>query len=283
MMNDQLAKSGNRWLITLLALPAFIWTIPTIWMLSLSFQPNDLLARTTSNTFLGLIPFPFTVENYTNLFSFGNVHTWFFNSVLVSVGMTLCVLILSATAGFAFARLHFRGKNLLFAFVMLGLMVPEQAIFIPLYLLFSDLGWHNSYHGLVIPRLAVPVGVFLMTQHLKGISREIEEASIMDGANVFQIFWHVMLPLSRPALATISILTFLYAWNDYLWPLVSAQSTEIYTITLGLASLQGNFAQSEGLGSVMASGVIASLPVVVLFLIFQRYVVRAVALGGSKG
>lgn len=282
-MNDPFNKSGNRWLITILSLPAFIWLIPTIWMLSLSFQPNDLLARTTSNTFMGLLPVPFTVENYTELLSSGNVLNWFVNSVIVSAGMTVFVLVLSVTAGFAFARLHFKGKNILFVFVMLGLMVPEQAVFIPLYLLFSDLEWHNSYQGLIVPRLAVPVGVFLMTQHLKGVSRDVEEASVMDGANVFQIFWHIMLPLSRPALATIAILTFLYAWNDYLWPLVSAQQTEMYTITLGLASLQGNFAQSEGLGSVMASGVIASLPVVILFLIFQRYVVRAVALGGSKG
>lgn len=196
-MSDQFAKSGNRWLITILALPAFIWMIPTLWMLSLSLQPNDLLARTTSNTLLGLVPIPFTFENYANLFEFGNVHIWFFNSLIVSAGMTLGVLILSATAGFAFARLQFRGKNLLFAFVMLGLMVPEQAVFIPLYLLFSDLDWHNSYQGLIVPRLAVPVGVFLMTQHLKGVSREIEEASVMDGANVVQIFWHIILPLAR--------------------------------------------------------------------------------------
>ncbi|TGG93536.1 carbohydrate ABC transporter permease [Natronospirillum operosum] len=270
-------------LYTMLALPAFIWLVPTLWMVSLSLQPNALLARTTSNTFWGLIPYPLTLDNYLNLLAHGQVHVWFFNSLVVALGMTIGVLVLSTTAGYAFARLNFVGKKTLLVLVLLGLMIPEQAVFIPLYTLFSELGWHNSHHGLIIPRLAVPIGVFIMIQFFRGVTRDVEEAARIDGANTFQIFWHVMLPLARPAMMTVAILTFLYAWNDYLWPLVSAQRTEHFTITLGLASLQSNFAQSEGLGSVMASGVIASLPVVALFLIFQRYVVRAVAVGGSKG
>ncbi len=280
---NQSAQKKQFWLYTMLAIPAFLWLLPTLWMVSLSFQPNDLLARTTSNTLLGLVPWPFTLSNYVNLLSFGQVHLWFFNSLVVAFGMTLGVLVLSTTCGFAFARLQFAGKRLVMVIILLGLMVPEQAVFIPLYTQFSELGWHNSHHSLIIPRLAVPIGVFIMTQFFRGISRDVEEAARIDGANTFQIFWHVMLPLARPAMMTVSILTFLYAWNDYLWPLVSAQRPEHFTITLGLASLQSNFAQSEGLGSVMASGVIASLPVVLLFLIFQRYVVRAVAVGGSKG
>ncbi|WP_420550534.1 carbohydrate ABC transporter permease [Litorivicinus lipolyticus] len=274
---------GYFWLVMGLAIPAFIWTVPTLWMLSLSFQPNELLSRTTSNTALGLIPSPFTLDNYASLFAFGQTHFWFLNSLIVAGGMTLAVLILSATAGFAFARLEFPYKRTLMAFCLLGLMVPEQAVFIPLYTMFADLGWHNSYHALILPRVAVPIGVFLMMQFFKGVPGEIEEAARIDGVSTWQIFRHIMVPLARPAMITLAILTFLYAWNDYLWPLVSAQRPERFTITVGLASLQSNFAQSEGLGRVMASGVIASLPVVILFLVFQRYVVQAVALGGSKG
>jgi multiple sugar transport system permease protein len=266
-----------------LAIPAFLWTVPTLWMVSLSFQPNDLLARTTSNTALGLIPIPFTLDNYISLFSFGQTHFWFLNSLIVAGGMTIGVLVLSATAGFAFARLDFPFKRTLLVFCLLGLMVPEQAVFIPLYTMFADFGWHNSYHALIVPRLAVPIGVFLMMQFFRGIPGEIEEAARIDGVTTWQIFRHIMVPLARPAMITLGILTFLYAWNDYLWPLISAQRPERFTITVGLASLQSNFAQSEGLGRVMASGVIASLPVVILFLVFQRYVVQAVALGGSKG
>ncbi len=271
------------WLVTLLSLPAFLWLVPTLWMLSLSFQPNDVLARTTSSTFFGLVPLPFTLDNYAALFSYGQTPVWFLNSTIVAVGMTLAVLFVSTTAGYALARLSFPGKNFVIIFCLIGLMVPEQAVFIPLYTMFADFGWHNSYHALILPRVAVPIGVFLMMQFFKAIPRDIEEAARLDGVSWLQIFWHVMLPLARPAMTTLAILTFLYAWNDYLWPLVSAQKREMFTITLGLASIQTNFAQSEGLGRIMASGVIATLPVVVLFLLFQRYVVQAMTAGGTKG
>jgi len=274
---------GYYLLCMALAIPAFVWMVPILWMLSLSFQPNELLATNTSNVALGLIPMPFTLENYQSLFSFGQTHFWFLNSFIVAGGMTLAVLVLSTTAGYAFARLNFPFKKPLLVLCLLGLMVPEQAVFIPLYTFFADMGWHNSYHALIVPRVAVPIGVFLMLQFFRGIPNEIEEAARVEGVNRWQIFRFIMLPLARPAMITLAILTFLYAWNDYLWPLVSAQRPENFTITVGLASLQSNFAQSEGLGRVMASGVVASAPVVVLFLIFQRYVVRAVALGGSKG
>lgn len=271
------------WLVTLVSIPAFLWLVPTIWMVSLSFQPNEVLARTTSSTALGLVPIPFTLQNYADLFAYGQTPWWFLNSVIVAVGMTLGVLLVSTTAGYALARLNFPLKRTILAICLIGLMVPEQAVFIPLYSMFADLGWHNSYHALIIPRMAVPIGVFLMMQFFKGIPRDIEEAARIDGIGWLQIFWYVMLPLARPAMMTLAILTFLYAWNDYLWPLVSAQKLEYFTITLGLASIQSNFAQSEGLGRVMASGVIASLPVVILFIIFQRYVVQAMTVGGSKG
>ena len=271
------------WLVAALSVPAFIWLVPTIWMVSLSFQFNDVLARTTSATALGLIPVPFTAENYAALFSFGQTPMWLLNSIIVALGMTLGVLAVSTTTGYALARLEFPMKAPLTILCLVGLMVPEQAVFIPLYTMFADFGWHNSYHALILPRMAVPIGVFLMMQFFKAIPRDIEEAARLDGVGWLQIFWYIMLPLARPAIMTLSILTFLYAWNDYLWPLVSAQQREYFTITLGLASIQSNFAQSEGLGRVMASGVIASLPVVLLFLIFQRYVVQAMTVGGSKG
>jgi len=271
------------WLILALSIPAFLWLVPTLWMVSLSFQPNDVLARTTSSTALGLIPIPFTPDNYIALFRFGQVPMWFLNSLIVSVGMTLAVLGVSTTAGYALARLEFPLKGPVIVLCLMGLMVPEQAVFIPLYTMFADWGWHYSYQALILPRVAVPIGVFLMMQFFKAIPKDIEEAARIDGVGWLQIFWYVMLPLARPAMMTLAILTFLYAWNDYLWPLVSAQQREYFTITLGLASIQSNFAQAEGLGRVMASGVIASVPVVVLFLIFQRYVVRAMTAGGTKG
>ena len=276
------SRGATRFVMIALTIFALLWLIPIIWMISMSLQPNDLLARTTSNTFLGLIPWPFTFENYTALLNFGLTPRWFLNSMIVATVMTLLVLILSTLAGYAFARIPFKGRNILYVAVLAGLVVPEQAIFIPLYTMFADWGWHNGYAALIAPRVAVPIGVFLMTQFFRGIPSYLEEAAMLDGANRFVVFRRIMLPLSIPAMTTLAILTFLYAWNDYLWPLISANQPEMFTITVGLASLQSNFAQSEGLGRIMSSGVAASLPVIALFIAFQRYVVRGIAMGGGK-
>jgi multiple sugar transport system permease protein len=276
------SRAATRLAMILLTLFALLWLVPIVWMVSMSLQPNDLLARTTSNTALGLIPAPFTLENYQRLLTLGLTPRWFLNSMIVATVMTALVLALSTLAGYAFARIPFRGRNVLYAFVLAGLVVPEQAIFIPLYTMFADWGWHNGYAALIAPRLAVPIGVFLMTQFFRGIPGYLEEAAMLDGANRWTIFTRIMLPLAIPAATTLAILTFLYAWNDYLWPLISANRPEMFTITVGLASIQSNFAQSEGLGRVMASGVAASLPVIALFLAFQRYVVRGIAMGGGK-
>lgn len=276
------SRAATRLAMVLLTVFALLWLVPIVWMVSMSLQPNDLLARTTSNTALGLIPAPFTLENYQRLLTLGLTPRWFLNSMIVATTMTALVLALSTLAGYAFARIPFRGRAALYAFVLAGLVVPEQAIFIPLYTMFADWGWHNGYAALIAPRLAVPIGVFLMTQFFRGIPGYLEEAAMLDGANRWTIFTRIMLPLAVPAATTLAILTFLYAWNDYLWPLISANRPEMFTITVGLASIQSNFAQSEGLGRVMASGVAASLPVIALFLAFQRYVVRGIAMGGGK-
>jgi len=276
------SRGARRLLTLLLVLAAVVWLVPIVWMLSLALQPNELLARTTSNVAWGLIPWPFTFENLTFVLSQGLTPRWFLNSAIVSGSMTLLVLALSSMAGYAFARIRFPGRRIIYPLVLAGLVIPEQAVFIPLYTMFADWGWHNGYAALVAPRLAVPIGVFLMTQFFRGIPDYIEEAARLDGAGRWTIFTRIMLPLSIPAMVTLAILTFLYAWNDYLWPLVSASRPEMFTITLGLASLQANFADSEGLGRVMASGVLASLPVVLLFLLFQRHVVRGIAMGSGK-
>jgi multiple sugar transport system permease protein len=161
-------------------------------------------------------------------------------------------------------------------------MVPEQAVFIPLHTMFADWGMHNTHAALTMPRVAVPIGVFLMTQFFKAVPRELEEAAELDNASRLTVFWKIMLPLSLPALTTLGLFTFLHAWNDFLWPLVSATETNMYTVTVGLGSIQGNFAQSEGLGSIMASAVFASVPVVLIYLIFQQYIVRGVAMGSTR-
>ncbi len=269
---------GDRLLLALTILVAALWILPVVWVVTMSLKPNAELMRST----WGFFPYPFTLENYANLFQRSTVPLWLLNSVIVAVVMTVFVLVVSSLAGYAFARLDFPFKKTLFLIMIAGLMIPEQAVFIPLHQMFADWGVHNTHFALVTPRVAVPIGVFLMMQFFRAVPREIEEAAELDHASRFTIFWKVMLPLSVPALTTLGLFTFIHAWNDFLWPLVSATRSDMYTVTVGLASIQGNFAFSEGLGSVMASAVFASLPIVILFLIFQRYIVAGVAMSAGK-
>ena len=269
---------GDRLLLALTILVAALWILPVVWVVTMSLKPNAELMRST----WGFFPYPFTLENYANLFQRSTVPLWLLNSVIVAVVMTLFVLVVSSLAGYAFARLDFPFKKTLFLIMIAGLMIPEQAVFIPLHQMFADWGVHNTHFALVTPRVAVPIGVFLMMQFFRAVPRELEEAAELDHASRFTIFWKIMLPLSVPALTTLGLFTFIHAWNDFLWPLVSATRSDMYTVTVGLASIQGNFAFSEGLGSVMASAVFASLPIVILFLIFQRYIVAGVAMSAGK-
>jgi multiple sugar transport system permease protein len=268
----------DRLLLAVLIAFAFLWLLPVLWIVIMSFKPNDVLMRSTA----GFLPIPFTLQNYINLLRLSAVPNWLMNSLIVAVSMTALTLIVSSLAGYAFARLDFPGKRIVFVLVLAGLMVPEQAVFIPLHTMFSDWGMHNTHAALTMPRVAVPIGVFLMTQFFKAVPRELEEAAELDNASQLTVFWKIMLPLSLPALTTLGLFTFLHAWNDFLWPLVSATETNRYTVTVGLGSIQGNFAQSEGLGSIMASAVFASVPVVLIYLIFQRYIIRGVAMGSTR-
>lgn len=271
-----------RWVFIVVTAAAVLWMIPVVWMLSLSLQPNELLSRTTANTFLGLVPVPFTLDNFRAILSIGDTPRWFMNSMIVAGTSTFLVLATSTLAGYAFARIRFTGRSIVYPLVLAGLMVPEQVVFIPLYVMFADWNAHNSLPTLALPRVALPIGVFLMTQFFKDIPDSLEEAARLEGCGHARIFWSIMLPLATPMLMTLTIITFLYSWNDYLWPLVSAQRTDFFTITVGLAKIQGNFAQSQGLGQLMASGVLASLPVIILFLMFQKYILRGIALSTDK-
>lgn len=262
---------------TVMSLISFIWVIPIIWMVSLSLTPNDILQRTTSN----LIPPSPTLANFGTALRVGLMPRWFLNSAIVTIVATAATLIFCAMAGYAFARIDFTGKKFVYPFVLAGLMVPKEAMFIPLFLMFARFDLQNSYSALILPRVAAPLGVFIMTQFFKAIPREIEEAAQLDGASRWTIFWRIMLPMSVPALTALAIFTFILTWNDYLWPLVIATQKEMFTLTTGLASLQGNFAQATELGSLMARGVIAIAPLLVLFLLFQRNLIRGISVSSG--
>jgi multiple sugar transport system permease protein len=257
---------------------AALWIVPLIWIIAMSFKPNDVLMMSTA----GLLPIPFTLKNFQDILFVSMTPRWLFNSAVVALGTTALTLVVASLAGYAFARLDFPFKRTLFIIVLAGMMVPQEALVIPLHTVVASWEMHNTHFALMAPRVALPVGVFLMTQFFKAVPKELEEAAALDNASRLTIFRRIMLPLSIPALVTLGIYTFLHSWNDFFWPLVSATNSDMYTITVGLASLQGNFAQTEGLGFIMATAVFASLPIVIVYLIFQRYLVRGIALSTGK-
>ncbi len=251
---------------------------PFLWMVGLSLKDNQELMMGTDAVFR----FPYTMQNYWDIFRNSSVFQWLMNSLIVSGCMTLGVLTLSSLAGYAFARLEFPMKKALFVIVLMGLAVPEQAVIIARHQLFSEFQLHNTYLGLILPGLSAPFGVFLMTQFFKAIPKEIDEAAMMDNASKFKIFWKVLLPLTIPAQATLAILTFLQSWNDYFWPLISATDKSMYTITIGVASSQTNFAQSEGLGFLSSQAIFSAIPIILVYIFFQKHIVTAVAGGAVK-
>jgi multiple sugar transport system permease protein len=252
---------------------AAIMATPLLWTLLLSFKDNADLMRDSGAAFSG----PYTVENYVAIVQSDRLICWLLNSFIVSIGTTLGVLALCSLAGYGFSRLDFPFRRALFVFVLLGLAIPEQAVILPQHRLFADLGLHNSYPGLILPGLAGPFGVFFMTQYFKAIPTDLDEAAMLDGASRFQVFWKVLLPLTAPAQATLGVFTFLGTWNAYWWPLISATRSDMYTLTIGLAAAQSNYAQTSGLGFLMAQAVFASVPILIVYIIFQKQIVRAMA------
>lgn len=272
-----MAARGNRSFgdalsVGALAIAALVMAAPLAWTLLLSLKPNGELLRSTATAFHT----PYTLQNYADILGHSAVFGWLLNSTIVSLGVTLGVLTLSSLAGYGFARLRFPGRDVIFVIVLFGLAIPEQSVIIARHQMFSALDLHNSYGGLIFPGLAAPFGVFLMTQYFRAMPKELEEAAWLDGASRFTTFWRILLPLSLPAQATLGIFTFLATWNDYWWPLISATNSQMYTLTVGIASSQMNFAQTNGLGFLMAQAVFASVPILIVYVIFQRYIVAGV-------
>ncbi len=252
---------------------AAIMLAPLVWTLLLSLKDNAELVGNSA----AALQAPYTLENYGAIVGNRSTMRWLLNSAIVSLGTTAGVLILASLAGYGFARLEFPFRRTLFVIVLLGLAVPSQAVILPQHQLFAWAQLHNSYPGLILPGLIAPFSVFFMTTYMRGIPRELDEAAMLDGASHWTIFWKVILPLTVPAQSTLAVFTFLGTWNDYWWPLISATRSEMYTLTVGLAAAQMNYAQTSGLGFLMAQAVFASIPIFIVYIVFQKQIVRAMA------
>jgi len=260
-----------------IALVAALWLAPTLWLAVTSLKTEKDVIVDHPAIFTTMP----TVANYLHAFGKTGIARWLLNSLVVSVVATGLTLALDSTIAYAIARIRFRGSKALFLFVLAGMMVPFEALIIQLYLEFNALGLINTLAAVIIPRLALPIGVFILVQFFKDIPAALEEAAYMDGAGRWRIFRSIILPLGKAALVTVTILSFITAWNDFLWPLVAVSDSDKYTITVGIANFQGTHGTEYSL--IMAGALIASAPQIALFLGFRDQIVKGIAMTGIKG
>ncbi len=273
---DDMGKAP-AWIYAVLSVGLLVVVAPFLWMVVSSFKP-EAEVRAVPPTWW---PETVTMENYDRLFTQLDFPTYFVNSVIVALAVTIGNMVFCSMLGYALAKLDFPGKKALFVVVLGTLMVPFVVMFVPLFVLTTKMGLSNTLIGMILPFLAGPFGVFLMRQYIQTLPDELIQAARIDGAGELRIFFSVMLPLCGPALATLGILTFLGSWNNFLWPLVVAQTEDKYTLPVALALYAvGQNATQYGL--LLAGSVVVVLPVLALFLLLQRHIMQGVAMTGIK-
>lgn len=250
---------------------------PFLWMISTSFKTTNAVLQIPPQW----IPDSPTVNNYLRLFSEFNFYRPFINSVIVAVTTPVLSLLVCSMAGYAFAKFDFPFKRVLFLVVLGTLMVPTQITMIPVFLLLKRLAMLNTYRGLILPGVATAFNIFFLRQFMQSIPEELLEAARIDGAGEFFIFFKIVLPLTKPALAALGIFSFTGAWNQFLWPLIIATSEKMYTLPVAISNLTGQFSSAYGLQ--MAASVMATLPIIIIFLFAQKYFIRGITLSGLKG
>lgn len=261
-----------------LLIAVIFFVMPVALIFITAFKPDAEIVK-----FEGVFPKNATTENFSHILGTPEevpIFRWLFNSVFNASMVTLLVLTIDSLAAYALARLDLPGKKYVFATIIATLMVPGQILLVPVYLILNKLGWIDTSLALIVPAGAGAFGVFLLHQFFKAIPKELEEAAALDGCSKFGIYWHVMLPLSRPALATLGIFTFIGSWNDFLGPLVFLDSADKYTLPVGVALFQSSYASEYGL--TLAASVVCTLPILLVFFIFHRHIISGIAAGGLK-
>lgn len=270
-------KNTLLWYL-LLSLLSFLMLFPLLWLLgtSLKSPTEDIFSFPPQ-----LIPAQPTLENFRTVWQSYPFGRYLFNSTLVAAIAVSLNLLFCSLAAYPLARLNFRGRNLLFALVISTIAIPFQIVMIPLYILMVQLGLRNTYLGVIFPSLASAFGIFLLRQAFQGVPKELEEAARMDGCSELGVWWHAMIPAIRPALVTLAIFVFIGSWSDFLWPLIVLDRPEYYTLPLGVATLAGTFSLDWRL--IAAGSVISIAPVLILFLLLQRFIIPTNAGSGVKG
>ena len=260
-----------------LVLFAVVSLAPLAWMVAVSFMPMGEASRFPPP----LLPSAATLANYHELFARTGIARNFANSLLVSLSITALSLLVNTMAGYAFAKLRFRGRERVFQALLAALVVPAQVAMLPLFLLMKQMGLVNTFGGVIVPALATVFGIFLVRQYARSIPDELLEAARIDGAGELRIFLQIVLPMLKPVLVTLAIFTFMGAWNDFMWPLIVLTDQSHYTLPVALAALSREHIQDVEM--MMAGAVVTVVPVLLLFLALQRYYIQGLLLGSVKG
>jgi multiple sugar transport system permease protein len=269
-------KPWVAWVV--LALVSALFLVPFWLMLSLSLQPLASLLNGQWQWWPNWLDW----RNYARLFETVPMATYGLNSLLVTLTTTVCHVLVAAMAGYAFARLPFRGKTLLFLGCLLTMMIPPQVNLVPLFLLMKQLHAIDSLWALILPGVFGAFGVFLLRQWFLGFPTALEDAACLDGCSPWQTFWHVALPTAKPALATLAVFVFIATWNSFLWPLIVIQSDALRTLPVGIAALKGSFRDVMDWPVLLAAATVSVTPVLVVFAVAQRAFVQGIMSGGVK-
>ncbi len=256
---------------------AFITLVPLVWMVSASMMPTGEASSYPPR----LLPSSATLEHYRDLFTRMKIGRSFLNSTIVAGGITAISLLFNSMAGYAFAKLRFRGRDRIFAFLMAALIIPTQIGMLPLFLMLKTVGLVNTYWGVILPSTASIFGIFLMRQFMLSIPDDLLDAARIDGAGELRIYWSLILPLARPILVTLALFTFMASWNDFMWPLLILTDQKKHILPVAIANLVGEHAQDIEL--MMASSVVTIIPVLLLFILLQRYYIQGLMAGSVKG
>lgn len=256
---------------------AVLFLFPFYWMIAGAFTPTSRLFDASLSK---LIPTSVTLFNFQKLVSENAITSWFINSLAAATVTTIVVLFFNTMAGYALAKKKFFGSKLIFALFLGTLMLPRQVLIVPMYITMRDMGLIGSFASIVLPAMAWPLGIFLMRQFMYTIPNDIIESATIDGCGEFRIFFTIILPLAKPGIGALAILTFMSVWNDYLWQLVIISKKTLITLPVGVASLQSGFAIDYGV--VFAGATIGAIPMIVVFLMFQKYFTNGITLGAVK-
>ncbi len=261
-----------------LILVAISMLYPFFAMINLSFVSDNLIFAQPDRVFHS----PLTFKNYVNVFQEIPLSTYFFNSLIVAVITTLGQVIIASMAGYAFARLKFKYRDILFLVILITMLIPPQVNIIPLFFLMRQLHLIDTYQALILPGLFGGFGVFMMRQYFLNLPKDLEESAKIDGCNIFETFFKIAIPLALPAIVTLAIFTFVSSWNSFMWPLIVTNSEGMRTLPVGLAVFKGSFREVTLWGELLACSVICSIPVILIFILGKKYFINDILQGGIK-